>query len=165
MKTCKVPGCDKAFHAKDYCRKHYNEARATGEIGAPKCIIESCTSPVLANDRCSKHYQIQRRRDAGLPLRERNTTEWRVNKKGYVVRKVPNGPNVADGWRHELQHRVVMAEHLGRPLLRHEEPHHKNGDRADNRIENLELWSTKQPKGQRVEDKLEFAREIIALYG
>ena len=35
----------------------------------------------------------------------------------------------------------------------------------DNRLENLELWSTSQPKGQRVVDKLKWAHEIIALYG
>ena len=43
--------------------------------------------------------------------------------------------------------------------------HHKNGQRADNRIENLELWSKSQPSGQRVVDKLRWAREIVALYG
>lgn len=42
--------------------------------------------------------------------------------------------------------------------------HHRNGNKADNRIENLELWATKQPKGQRALDLLAWAREIVARY-
>lgn len=57
-----------------------------------------------------------------------------------------------------------MQQMLGRSLESHETVHHKNGLRGDNRPENLELWSTFQPRGQRVEDKVKYAREILALY-
>jgi hypothetical protein len=57
-----------------------------------------------------------------------------------------------------------MEQKLGRSLLPHENVHHINGNRLDNRVENLELWSTKQPPGQRIEDKIAWARSLLKQY-
>lgn len=54
--------------------------------------------------------------------------------------------------RWEAEHRMVLAQTLGRPLRPGESAHHKNGIRADNRPENLELWVSGVRFGQRASE-------------
>lgn len=70
------------------------------------------------------------------------------NSDGYIVRSIDDShPFAAMGYREKrtphviklLEHRLVMAEYLGRCLTAFEEVHHVNTIRDDNRIENLQL--------------------------
>ena len=87
---------------------------------------------------------------------------WWKNKGGYIARR--RKPLDGEKGEVQLQHRMVMEQHLGRKLVGKENVHHINGVKDDNRIENLELWSTSQPKGQRIEDKTAWAVEWLKQY-
>lgn len=89
-----------------------------------------------------------------------DSTTWkggRTIKKGYIQVKVyPDHPfyaEMASTTGYIAEHRLVMAQHLGRPLTRTEVVHHKNGNKTDNRIENLELYTSFKEHGQALQER------------
>lgn len=83
--------------------------------------------------------------------------------QGYIRLHRPEH-GMADKHGYLLQHRLVLSEMLGRPLEADETVHHLNGDRADNRPENLELWASLHRPGQRVEELVDWARTVMRRY-
>lgn len=82
---------------------------------------------------------------------------------GYVYIYKPEHPNCKQGG-YIREHIYVMSNYVGRPLNKGETVHHKNGIKDDNRIKNLELWASSHPSGQRAEDLVSYAKEILTKY-
>ncbi len=123
------------------------------------CRFDGCPCPRVARGYCSGHYQQMRK---GQPLHKLRDDSGRG--AGYVDPR-SGYRYVSLGVRGKvLEHRAVMERQLGRPLRRDETVHHVNGNRLDNRIKNLELWASRHPKGQRVEDHVAEAVEVLRLY-
>lgn len=112
--------------------------------------------------RCGHKPRIFKRKKE-INTQQKKELKGSLRPDGYRILSNKTHPNSSKTGR-LLEHTLVMSNHLGRPLEKHERVHHKNGIRSDNRIENLELWSTWQPSGQRVEDKIKWAKELLKLY-
>jgi len=98
-------------------------------------------------------------RTAAAPRRDMSPL-WKggrsISSQGYVlVRLAPGDPffGMAGKHRYVLEHRLVMAQHLGRHLDAEEEVHHRNHNKQDNRIENLELLMGGEHSSLRLETK------------
>lgn len=149
-----------------YCVKHAKRVQRHGDVNFrkripirtivdPRCAVEGCNRAYRCKSYCGLHYRrFLKWGDPNFAVNPYGVGY--TNRQGYRVVQV--------GSKGVLEHRHVMEIYLGRPLCPDETVHHINGVRDDNRIENLELWSKSQPYGQRVEDKVAWAKQILGRY-
>lgn len=170
---CIIVDCTtEIIKARGLCSAHYEQFRKNGTLSyyqkvrtqgqnTKKCDVDGCEKQTKMQKYCPMHYyRVQKYGEPEpkvLKRKAHGNSDW-ITHHGYrMVYSERHGKAI-------MQHRKVMEEHLGRKLLPEENVHHKNGERLDNRLENLELWSRSQPPGQRVEDKIAWAKELLRLY-
>lgn len=175
--TCIVETCGRPRYCLGYCCAHYRRVRTHGDpradvpvgerrnpYGSKTCSVDDCSLPLYAKTLCKPHY-VRAANNEGDPRPETPLAGYGyLNSDGYRIIYVPGGhPNAT---RHGAiqEHRFVMSEKLGRPLAPNESVHHRNGIKDDNRIENLELWVSGHPAGQRAEDRVVDAIELLQEY-
>lgn len=128
----------------------------------PRFTCEFCGT----TNECRKNYVRQRNKgfltnqrfcSKSCANRGRASRVGLIDKNGYRYFTI-------DG-RQVYEHRMVMAKIIGRELTSEETVHHRDGTRSNNESINLELWSSRHGKGQRIEDKIAFAKSLLEDYG
>lgn len=96
------------------------------------CTIPGCARPIHLKSRgiCEGCYQRWRHHGSYAWLRKTPGSGYNRS-DGYIEIR-------ADGKRH-LLHRYLMEQHLGRKLQRLEYVHHKDHDKSNNNLSNLEV--------------------------
>ena len=159
----------------DQCKKDF-QRKGAKRFCSRKCnvdywheqeAIKLKNNPELQKERTTRSRMWYRKKkdlnlDPNVFLQRKKGT-GSFTSAGYKYISVKGHPNSGKNGA-ILEHKFVMSEHLGRPILKHETIHHKNGIRDDNKIENLELWSSRHCKGQRVEDKIKWCKEFLDIY-
>lgn len=169
-KTCSEAFADYPSGRTEYCSKECfrKPCRRCGKQFNPSTnrkiyCSEECTRGTSTCKTCGKAF-IRTKKSAGIFCSTLCCYELkcpvgtvRDGSGGYRIIKVPLGTlgtrvsgNRRSHWMWE--HRYVMQQKLGRALAKHENVHHINGKRGDNRPENLELWKRSQPAGVRSAD-------------
>ena len=183
-KQCVADDCNRDATERGLCHAHYLRLLRWGELRpeepllrlrASCCAVPGCDRAPELRGMCRTHANRKRKYgdvQADKPIRQVPGTGF--DSRGYWHVPVPvELRHLTGGVSPYPQHRLLMAQLLGRALTSDESVHHVNGDRRDNTIDgplsnfrsgNLELWSRWQPSGQRVCDKITFAIEILERY-
>jgi hypothetical protein len=146
---CSLVGCNDALKSRGYCSRHLDQFYTYGRIisieriydPTKKCSVEGCNRNHRSNGFCSGHHNQYRRHGTIVRV---NLDQWgkgEIVKGRYMFLKKPEHIN-ADARGYVKKSNIVWETHTGHVVTPPELIHHKNGDKKDDRFENLELFAS-----------------------
>ena len=121
MKVCKIEGCNRIFHCKDYCKNHYEKFKRYGDplFERKRKTCKICGDPAVGNELCNKHYQRQRiHGDPNKTLRNMSPPEFckidGCNKK-HIANGYCNSHNLKY-W--SLEKRKIVINHYSNGTMK-----------------------------------------------
>lgn len=158
--ACSVENCGKRMLAHGWCAMHYARQRKWGNLFVkptkpPKvikpCNVVNCSRPSVYKGLCEAHYQRLRINGDTNPDKPIGCVAgkwhpmWKggeIKFHGRVLVWTPGHPYPNhNGAPYVYRYRLVVEKAIGRYLLPTELVHHKNGNKSDDRLENLEIMS------------------------
>lgn len=165
LKSAAIDITGKTYGVLSVLHRIGTDKRTRSPLWLVRCI--KCCKEREASSKCLRSGNIRSCSCCRYDMTKRdNHYKWTggrlLSKNGYVRLTGIDHPNAHN--RQIYEHTFVMSNFIGRPLVPGESVHHKNGDKHDNRLDNLELWCKQQPAGQRVEDQIDWAISILNRY-
>lgn len=169
MKTCSFSICDKKLKAKGLCSTHYKQQlRGENLYLLPRiklCSMPNCGEKVKALGFCSMHHARKRfgrpmdapkglpigrpgRKGPASPSWKGGITDSEVGRKIWIADEDPMFSMAIGKTNYVLEHRLVVARWLKRPLFEDETVHHIDGNNLNNEFTNLQLRTGHHGEGQ-----------------
>lgn len=165
--------CSKSCASKSVPSKTRLAAWDGRRVNTGECSVRNCERRAKNGGLCDRHYAKKLQKDPhwDAPIRAKARAGEGTITRGYRVLRV-NG-------KYRAEHRLIAEQLLGRPLARHEDVHHRDGNGLNNAVDgpfrlnsrgnlvsgNLEVWVYRtQPRGQEVGPRLDEALALLGQY-